>query len=63
MAQLKLVHFISTGILILGILGIIFGLIAVPEKFPVIPLFLAALGILLSAAVSTKYFMWQNYEK
>ena len=63
MAQLKLVHVISTGILIVGILGIVFGLIAGPEKFPVIPLFLAAFGILLSAAVSTKYFMWKNYEK
>ena len=63
MVRLKLIHFISTGILIMGILGILYGLIAVPEKFPVAWLFLAALGILLSAAVSTKYFMWKNYEK
>ena len=62
MAQLKLLHVISTGILIIGILGIIFGLITGPEKFPVVALFLAALGILLSVAVSTKYYMWKNYE-
>ena len=63
MAQLKLIHFISTAILIIGIIGIGCGLIAGPEKFPVISLFLAALGILLSAAVSTKYFMWRDYQK
>ena len=63
MSQLKLVHFISTGILIAGILGMLLGLATVPGEFPVVSLFLAAFGILLSAAVSTKYYMWRNYEK
>jgi len=38
-------------ILIIGILGIIFGLLAAPDKFPVVSLYLAAIGSIASIVI------------
>ena len=58
---LKILHFVSLGILILGFLGIIFNLMATPDKFPTTSLFVAGVGVMLVVAVSTKYQMWRDY--
>jgi hypothetical protein len=37
--------------LIIGVLGIIFGLVATPDKFPAVSLYLAALGSIVSIVI------------
>lgn len=48
---LKLPHVIAPCILIAGILGIIFGLMLNPDRFPTISLYLAALGSIWSVVI------------
>lgn len=38
-------------ILIIGILGIVFGLISSPDKFPTVSLYLAAIGSIVSVVI------------
>ena len=42
-------------ILIIGILGILFGLLAAPDKFPTVPLYLAAIGSIASIVIPQKF--------
>jgi len=42
---------IGPCILIIGILGILFGLVAAPDKFPAVPLYLAAIGSIVSIVI------------
>lgn len=42
-------------ILIIGILGIIFGLMATPHEFPTISLYLAAIGSIVSIVIPQNF--------
>ena len=42
-------------ILIIGILGIIFGLMATPDKFPTVSLYLAAIGSIASIVIPQNF--------
>ncbi len=60
---LNLLHVLSMGILIIGFVGIVFNLMISPDRFPVVSLFITAIGAMLAVAVSTKYLIWQQYKK
>lgn len=61
--NLKMLHIFSMGALIIGFFSMVFNLIAAPGKFPAASLFVTAIGAMLAVAVSTKYLIWQQYEK
>ena len=42
-------------ILIIGILGIIFGLMAAPDEFPTVSLYLAAIGSIVSIVIPQNF--------
>ena len=42
-------------ILIIGILGILFGLMATPDKFPTVSLYLAAIGSIASIVIPQNF--------
>ena len=42
-------------ILIIGILGIVFGLVTTPDKFPTVSLYLAAFGSIVSIVIPQNF--------
>lgn len=61
--RLKRLHLFSTGVLTLGILGVFVNMLTAPAAFPVISMFMAAAGIILSVSVSTKFLTGAHHEK
>jgi hypothetical protein len=50
-AKFKKKYALGPCILVLGILGILFGLMATPDKFPAVSLYLAAIGSIVSIVI------------